>query len=88
MPSLVEIGPVAMEKKISKFLNVLLVFCKYLSLEKSMALHFNKFESPSSGSWEDENVKSLQKTGMGLNFYKINFNSSKDAPWIEHDTSF
>ena len=41
-----------------------------------------------SGSWEkDQIVESLQITVDG-HFYKINFNSSKDASWIEHDTSF
>ena len=48
MPSLVEIGPVVLEKKI--FWNLSMYFsliCNHLPLEKSGALHLNKLESPS-----------------------------------------
>ena len=47
MPSLVEIGPVVLEKKIFKLYNVFSQFRNYLPLEKGGALHLNKYESPS-----------------------------------------
>ena len=43
MLSLVEIGPVFLEK----FINIFLLFCNYLPLEKGTALYLNKFKSPS-----------------------------------------
>ena len=46
VPSLVEIGWVALEKKIIKFVNVFSLFLNYLILEKVRFLHFNKLESP------------------------------------------
>ena len=42
--SLVEIGRVVQEN----FVNVFLLIPNYLSLEKSIDLHMNKFESPSA----------------------------------------
>ena len=45
MPSLVEIGPVILEKKILNFVNVFLLFRNYLPLEKGRALHLSKLES-------------------------------------------
>ena len=45
MPSLVEIGPVVLEKKIFNFANVFLLFHNYLPLEEGGALHLNKLES-------------------------------------------
>ena len=47
MPSLVEIGPVALDTSFN-FLNVFLLFRNYLPLEKDRALHLNKlqFSSP------------------------------------------
>ena len=48
MPSLVEIGPVVLEKKIcSNFINVFSLFHNDLHLEMGRALHLNNFESPS-----------------------------------------
>ena len=48
MLSLFEINPVVPEKKILKFIfNIILLFRHYLPLEKGMALHLNKLESPS-----------------------------------------
>ena len=46
MPSLVEIGPVVLEKKILNFVSVLLLFLNYLPLEIGWALHLNKLEIP------------------------------------------
>ena len=46
VPRLVEIGPVVLEKKFLNFTNVLSLFRNYLPLEKDMALHLNKLESP------------------------------------------
>ena len=43
MPSSVEIGPMILEEKILKFW----LFHSYLPVEKGMALHMNKLESPS-----------------------------------------
>ena len=72
VPSLVEISPVVLEKKIlKKNINMFSLFCNYLLLEKGVALHLNllyprihcaKFGwNWPSDSWEDdENVKSLQ----------------------------
>ena len=48
MPSLVEIGPVVLEKKFLNFVNVFSLFRNYFPLEKGVALYFNKLESPSS----------------------------------------
>ena len=42
MPSLVEIGPVVLEKKIFKFRQYIFAICNYLPLEKGGALHLNK----------------------------------------------
>ena len=47
MPSLVEISPVVLEKKIFLFVSVFSLFRNYLPLEKGGGVHFNKFESPS-----------------------------------------
>ena len=47
LPSLVEIGPLVLEKVILNFINVFSLFCNYLPLEKGRALHLNKLESPS-----------------------------------------
>ena len=44
VPSLIEIGPVVVEKKILKFVNVFSLFRNYLPLEKGTALHLNKLE--------------------------------------------
>ena len=70
MPSLVEIGPAAQEKKIFKLVHVFSQFRNYLPLEKGGTLHLKKLEFPSvpslveigpgSGN-EDENVKSLRQ---------------------------
>ena len=46
MPSLVEIGPVVLEKIFFYFINVFRNFHNYLLLEKGGALHLNKLESP------------------------------------------
>ena len=46
MPRLVQIGTVILEKKIFKYFNIILHFCYYLPLEKGVALHLNKLESP------------------------------------------
>ena len=45
MPSWVEIGSVSLEK-IFKFHQCILLFHKYLPLEKGVAFHFNNLESP------------------------------------------
>ena len=45
--SLVEIDLVVLNK-ICKYFNIILLFCYYLPLEKGVALHLNKLESPSS----------------------------------------
>ena len=47
MSSLVEIGPVVLEKIFINFDNVFSIFRNYLPLEKGGALHLNKLESPS-----------------------------------------
>ena len=48
MQSLIEIGPVVLEKKIFlNFLNAFSLFRNYLPLEMGRALHLNKIESPS-----------------------------------------
>ena len=44
---IVEIGPMVLEKKILKFINVISLFSNYLPLEKGVALYLNKLESPS-----------------------------------------
>ena len=38
LASLVDTGPVVLEKKILNFVNALLLFCYFLALEKGMAL--------------------------------------------------
>ena len=48
MPSLGEIGPMVLEKKILNSINVFLLFHNYLSLEKGVALHLTKLESSST----------------------------------------
>ena len=49
VPNLVEIGLVALEKKIFKnFVNVFSLFCNYPPLEKGRALQLNKLEFPST----------------------------------------
>ena len=48
--SLVDIGPLILEKKIFKFCQcffAIISFIYYLPLEKAVTLHFNKFELPS-----------------------------------------
>ena len=47
VPSLVEIDPVVLEKKIFQICQCISQFRNYLSLEKGEALHLNKIESPS-----------------------------------------
>ena len=48
MPSLVEIGPLFLEKKILKInINVLSLFRNYLPLEKGRVLYLNNNEFPS-----------------------------------------
>ena len=47
VPSLVEIGPMVLEKKVLNFISVFPLFRNYLPLEKGAALLLNKFESPS-----------------------------------------
>ena len=48
MPSLVEIGPLFLEKKILKInINVLSLFRNYLPLEKGRVLYLNNNEIPS-----------------------------------------
>ena len=46
MQSLVEIGPVVLEKKILKIFNIILHFGNYLPLEKGGARPLIKFEAP------------------------------------------
>ena len=46
MPSLVEIGSVVLEKKIFKVHQCIFTLSYYLPLEKGVALHLNKIESP------------------------------------------
>ena len=48
VPSLVEICPVVLEKKIFNFINVFSLFLHYLPLKKGGILHLIKLESPSS----------------------------------------
>ena len=48
VPSLVEIGPVVLEKKIFKFRQCISLFRNYHPLEKGGALHLKKLESLSS----------------------------------------
>ena len=45
--SLDEIGQVVLENFLKNFVNVVLLFCNYLPLEKGGALHLYKLESPS-----------------------------------------
>ena len=45
MPSLVDTGPVVLEKRFLNFVNVLSLFHNYLPLEKGKTLHLNKPES-------------------------------------------
>ena len=47
VPSLVEIGPVVLEKKIFKLCLCILLIRNYLPLENGGNLHLNKLESPS-----------------------------------------
>ena len=47
MPSLVEIGPVVLEKIFFTFVSVFSLFRNYLPFDKGGALHLNKLESPS-----------------------------------------
>ena len=56
MPSLIGNGPVALENKILKILNVLLLFHYFLLLEKGVDLHLNQLRFPSS---RDAFVQSL-----------------------------
>ena len=44
VPSLIEIGPVILEKKIFKFRQFILLFRSHLPLKKGIALHLNKHE--------------------------------------------
>ena len=46
MPSLVEIDPVVLEKKIFEFFHVFWLFCYHLPLVKGETLYLNTFESP------------------------------------------
>ena len=47
MPSMVEIGPVVLEKRFFNFVNIFLLFGNYPPLKKGGTLHLNKFESTS-----------------------------------------
>ena len=47
-PSLVEIGPVVLEKTIFKSCQFIFIISQYLAFGKGVALHLNKLESPSS----------------------------------------
>ena len=47
VPIFVEICPVVLEKKILKICEFIFAFCNYLPLEKGVAIHLNKLESPS-----------------------------------------
>ena len=47
MPSFDEIGPVVLQKKIFKLINIFSLFRHYLPLEKGVVLHLNKLEFPS-----------------------------------------
>ena len=47
LPSLVEIGPVVLEKKIFKFVQCIFAISYLSPLEKVVALYLNKLESPS-----------------------------------------
>ena len=60
MPSLVEIGPVVLERKILNVVNLFLLFPNYLTFRKSVALHLNKLESPYHS---DDFVPSLLEIG-------------------------
>ena len=42
-----EISPVVWRRRIFRFVNVFLLFCSYLPLEKGGAIHLNKLKSPS-----------------------------------------
>ena len=69
MPSLVEIGPVILEKKIFfNFVNVFLLFHNYFPLEKDRAPHLKKLESSSAI------VPSLVENGTLVLEKKIFFN--------------
>ena len=46
MLSLVEIGPLVLEKTILNFVSVFSLFRNYLPLEMGRAFHLNKYESP------------------------------------------
>ena len=47
VPSLVEIAPIVLEKKLLNFVNVFSLFPKYLPVEKDWVFHFSKVEFPS-----------------------------------------
>ena len=47
MPSLVENGPVVLERKIFKSCHLFLLFPNYLPFRNGVGLHLNKLESPS-----------------------------------------
>ena len=47
MPSLLEIGPLFLEKMIFKFVNVFSLFRNYLPLEENGALYLKKLVFPS-----------------------------------------
>ena len=46
MPSLVEIDPVVLEKKIFKVFDIILIFLLLSPIGKGVTLHLNKLESP------------------------------------------
>ena len=46
MPNLAEIGAVVLEKTFLNFVNVFLLFCYNLPLEKGATFHLNKLASP------------------------------------------
>ena len=47
MPSLVDIGPLILEKNFKDFVKVISLLRNYLPLEKGVVLHLNIHESPS-----------------------------------------
>ena len=61
MPSLAEISTVVLEKQNLNFVNVFLLFPNHLPLEKGMAFHWNKPESPFT---QEYFVPSLVETGL------------------------
>jgi hypothetical protein len=46
VPSLVEIGPVVLKKRILNIFCIFLLFSYYLPLERDTTLHLNKLEHP------------------------------------------